>query len=91
MDSVLADELARHRAEPFPTSLEPGERYGSVEPVMIDADIVGWASHQRLNPTQARSLRKAADDLERSLPSFPKDALPYFERLLRIARLALRP
>ncbi len=53
---------------------------------MIDADVIGWVSHGRLTPVQKRSLREAADQLARSLRSFPVEAQPYFERLFRIAR-----
>jgi hypothetical protein len=81
-------ELAEHISSPFPASVEEGERYGEVEPVLIDADIVGWVSQPQLNPIQKRSLRDAADELARSLPQFPADARPYFERLIRLARRA---
>ena len=60
---------------------------------MIDADIHGWASYVvsgvRLRGDQRSGLRRAADELERSISAFPKDARPYYERLLRVARLAL--
>ena len=89
MVNVQRAELNEHRAAPFPTSVEKGEIYGEVEPVMIDADIFGWASHDRLDSVQKRSLQVAADQLARSLPVFPTDARPDYERLLRIARRAL--
>ena len=34
--------LREHFADPFAESVEKGEDYGLVEPVMIDADICGW-------------------------------------------------
>jgi hypothetical protein len=39
----LADELRRHMAESFPELVQKGEDYGEVDPVMIGADIYGWA------------------------------------------------
>ena len=88
VDDAQAAELAEHLASPFPTSVEKGEVYGEVEPVMIDADIFGWVSHDRLDPLQKRAFREAADELARSLDALPADARPYFERLLRLARRA---
>ena len=75
-------------AEPFPASVEKGEVYGVVDPVLVGADIVGYVSHGRLSPVQRRSLREIADQLARSLDAFPQDARPYYERLLRIAQRA---
>lgn len=88
MEDVHATELEEHRAAPFPASVEKGRVYGEVEPAMIDADIFGWASQERLGQVQKRSLRGAADQLSRSLELLPGDAHPYFERLLRLARRA---
>lgn len=77
-------------AEPFPDCLEKGEDYGEVDAVMIDADIYGWATlASSLAPSDRARLRQAAEELERSLAAFPVDARPYYERVLRIARLAL--
>ena len=90
MRPELKYELNQHRAEPFPTSVEKGSAYGGVDPVLVGADIVGWASQADfLNPIQRRSLRELADDLSASLEAFPEDARPYYRRLLRIARLAV--
>ena len=90
MRPELDYELAQHRAEPFPTSVEKGEEYGGVDAVLVGADIVGWASQADfLDSIQRRSLREIADDLSESLDAFPEDARPYYRRLLRIARLAL--
>ena len=86
---MLETELAEHRAAPFPTSVEKGERYGEVDAVMIDADIVGLISDSsQPSPGQRSSLRACADQLSRSLPALPPEARPYFERLLRLARRA---
>jgi len=92
-DADLAEEMRRHMEEPFPGSVVKGEDYGEVDAVMIDADIYGWAlrvSHQgTLSELDRSRLHQAADELERSISSFPTDAQPYYERVLRIARLAL--
>lgn len=56
--------------------------------MLIDADIVGWASQDQSDVEQKRSLREAADQLARSLDAFPAEARPYYERLLRLARRA---
>jgi hypothetical protein len=62
---------------------------------MIGADIYGWAlgvsSGGSLSALDRSRLQQAADELERSLRAFPTDARPYFERVLRIAHLALDP
>ena len=85
--------LAEHHAVPFPSSVVNGLDYGSVEPVMIDADIYGWASRvskgEALAPIDRERLRLARDDLRRSLAAFPEAARPYFEQLVRIATEAL--
>ncbi len=88
MDDFHAAELAEHMAAPFPASVEKGRDYGEVDPVLIDADIFGWASQGRLDHVQKRSLREAAAQLARSLDAFPADARSYYERLLRLARRA---
>lgn len=67
-----------------------GLGYGEVDPVMIGADIYGWASRAgSLSELDRARLRQAAEELQRSLGAFPTDARPYYERILRIARLAL--
>lgn len=87
---TLADEMRSHVAATFPASVVKGEDYGAVDAVMIDADIYGWASRaDSLNALDRGRLSQAADDLERSLRAFPEDAWPYYQRILRIARLAL--
>ena len=88
MDEHQRADLDAHMAEPIPASVEKGEVYGVVDPVLVGADIVGYVSHGRLNPVQRRSLREIADQLTRSLDAFPTDARPYYERLLRIAQRA---
>lgn len=89
MDTIQAAEILEHQEARFPASVEKGEVYGVVDAVMIDADIMGCVSHgDDLAPWQRASLREAADLLMRSLPAFPEDARPFYERLLRIARRA---
>jgi hypothetical protein len=89
----LAQELREHLAEAFPGVVEKGLDYGEVDPVMIDADAYGWAlgvsRGARLSPVDRQRLGAAADELERSLSAFPPEAQTDYERLLRIARLAL--
>lgn len=77
-----------HLAEPFPNAVDKGGMYGEVDPVMVGADIYGWASQGSLDGAQRRSLREVGDQLGRSLNYFPSEARPYYERLVRIARLA---
>lgn len=86
----LADEMRLHMAEPFPESVEKGLAYGEVDAVMIGADIYGWATRAgSLSELDRSRLARAADELQWSIESFPPDAQPYYERLLRVARLAL--
>jgi hypothetical protein len=86
----LQEELRVHRAEPFPTSVVKGDDYGEVDAVMIDADIFGWSMQaESLSHEAKSSLAKARDELQQSIPEFPDAAKPYYERLVRIATLAL--
>jgi hypothetical protein len=79
-----------HLAEPFPSAVEKGLDYGEVDAVMIGADIYGWATRAgSLSEIDRSRLAQAADELQRSIQMFPADARPYYERLLRIARLTL--
>lgn len=75
-------------------AIEKGRGYGEVDPVMIDADLYGWALtvHRggRISPDDRRRFDKAAKELQRSMTSLPLDAVPYYERLLELARAALR-
>lgn len=86
----LTEEMRLHLAEPFPATVEKGLDYGEVEPVLIGADIYGWAIRAgSLSELDRSRLAQAADELQRSLSAFPTDAQPYYERILRIARLTL--
>ncbi|MCU1676851.1 MAG: hypothetical protein JWM93_1609 [Frankiales bacterium] len=90
MADILDEEMGLHLAEPFPDSVEKGLDYGEVDAVMIDADIYGWATRAgSLTELDRSRLEQAVDELQRSLDVFPPDAQPYYERLLRIARLTL--
>lgn len=92
-DGDLATEMRAHRAERFPASIRKGEDYGEVDPVMISADVFGWALGVSrgipLSVASRLNLRRAADRLEHSMTAFPTDARPYFERVRRLARLTL--
>lgn len=89
----LADELRRHMHDPFPESIEKGVVYGEIEPVMVDADIYGWgllvSQGCSLSAIDRSRLQQAASELDRSLVAVPADARRYYERLFRIANLAL--
>ncbi len=90
MADTLAEEMSLHVAQPFPDSVEKGLNYGEVDAVMIVADIYGWASKAgALTELDRSHLAQAADELKRSVGAFPLDAQPYYERILRIAGLAL--
>lgn len=90
MSDPLAELLDRHHSDGFPDAIDKGEQYGLVDAVLIDADIVGWAQQaESLAVPDRRRLRLAADELRRSLDDFPTEARPYYERLLRIAELAI--
>ena len=90
---LLRPLLREHLANPFPESVEKGRDYGSVDPVMIDADIYGWvmraAEAGSLRVEDRNGLRDARTDLTDSLLALPLDARPYFERLVAMATLAL--
>jgi hypothetical protein len=87
---TLVEEMRLHMAKPFPDSVEKGLDYGEVDAVMIGADIYGWATRAgSLSELDRSRLSQAADELQRSIGAFPPDARPYYERILRIARLAL--
>jgi hypothetical protein len=89
---ALTEEMRLHMAEPFPDSVTKGLDYREVDAVMIGADIYGWATEAvsgMLSGLDRSRLGRTADELERSIPAFPAQARSYYERLLRIARLAL--
>lgn len=85
--------MQEHMAAPFPDSVEKGMDYGDVEPVLIDADIYGWALNvaegSRLDVVHRQRLRSARDDLVRSLSLLPEDAHGYYRRLVEMAAEAL--
>jgi hypothetical protein len=85
--------LAEHLTTPFPFGVVKGRDYGSVDAVMIGADIYGWASRvaegELLTSVDRDRPRLARDDLVRSMAAFPEAARPYYEQLVRIATAAL--
>lgn len=93
MDTRLDDLLREHLADPFLPSITKGEDYGEIEPVMIDADIYGWASRVakggRLGVVERPGLTQARDSLVRSLHEIPPEARSYYERLVAIADEAI--
>lgn len=90
---VLKKLLAKHRAEPFPNSVEKGLDYGKVDPVLIDADLFGWATRvdreEVLSELEQQRFERTATGLAEAIAAFPLAARPYFELLLEIATLAL--
>jgi len=90
VSETLDSEMHIHRVEPFPDAIEKGLDYGEVDPVMIDADIFGWASRaESLSALDKKRLAQAKEQLERSIHVLPPEAQAYYERLVRIAGLAL--
>lgn len=90
----LADLLAEHRSAAFPASIERGRDYGSIEPVLIDADIFGWASgyasDRRIDANTRRRVEQTRSQLAESWSGLPESARPYFARLLRLADAAVQ-
>lgn len=88
----LRRELELHRSAAF-IDVERGRVYGSVDAVLIDADIYGWCSRvgssERLSEIDIQRLLEAMSSLIASVFAFPWSARPYFTRLVLIASLAL--
>lgn len=90
MAGTLAEEMRFHMAEPFPESVVKGLDYGEVDADMVGADIYGWATRAgSLSELDRSRLVRTAAELQRSITAFPPDAQPYYQRILRIAQLAL--
>jgi hypothetical protein len=89
----LEELLAHHLNMPFPASVVKGLDYGSVDPVMIGADIYGWAvavrSGSKLSQDDRKRLIAARDHLTLSIDLFPDNARPYYETVLELATVAL--
>jgi hypothetical protein len=87
--------MAEHLAEPFPAEIEKGRDYGHVDPVMIGADVYGWAlrvsQEGKLDQIEEERIRIARSELWESLDLFPAEARPYYEHILAIADLVLAP
>lgn len=80
--------MHEHLAAPWPEAVERGSEYGGIDPVMVDADIYGFATRARsLRPDERDRLHATVRELEAVLVQLPEDAQPYFERLIRMARL----
>jgi hypothetical protein len=64
-----------------------------VDSVLIDADIVGWATtisnFGDLDHRDRSALRRCRDDLEVAIDLMPSEARPFYLELLRIANLAV--
>ena len=93
MSSHLELLIQEHLAMPFPESVDKGLDYGEIEPVMIGADIYGWAtgvaSGSRLDVERRQQLIAARAALERSIGALPEQARPYFELIVRLADATL--
>lgn len=91
--SDLGPLLAEHLRTSFPAAVTKGVDYGEVDAVMIDADICGWALGVSLGVSLSsedrRRLTDARDELSRSIPAFPFEARPYYQKLDDIADAAL--
>ncbi|MCP4963591.1 MAG: hypothetical protein GY925_30520 [Actinomycetia bacterium] len=90
----LSDLLEEHRDAYFPAETEKGRDYGMIDPVMIDADIFGWASscasELQLDTDARRGLEQVRLELGESWNDLPVAALPYYARLLRLADAAVQ-
>jgi hypothetical protein len=89
----LGELLAEHLAASFPISVVKGFDYGEVDPVMIGADIYGWASRvhrgEVLADLDRSRLEQARDELQRSIGFLPQSARPYYEQLVGLASATL--
>src|SRR3954447_8292844 len=85
---------AEHQATAFPARLR-GEEVAGVDMVMLDADIAGcvvtWlGASGGLDASRRDSLERCLDDIDRVLPLIQDTGeREYYERLRRLARLAL--
>jgi hypothetical protein len=90
----LRDLLEEHLAADFPTEIEKSEFYGSIDPVMIGADIFGWvssyASGSPLDDVARAGLEQARLDLGESMSALPTSTRPYYALLLRVADTAIQ-
>ena len=81
--------MSAHLDDPFPSSIVKGTSYEPVDPVLVDADVYGWAlrveRHEALGADEREQLVELRNELAASMEAFPSDARPYFERLLQLA------
>lgn len=93
MVNRLAQLMTEHMAMEFPSAIDKGLDYGEIDPVMIGADIYGWAlgvsKGTPLNAVDRRRLQAAYGELIRSIDEIPAPARPYFEHLARLAEATL--
>jgi hypothetical protein len=92
VSTVANEELARllseHRTMAWPETVKRGTDARGMDLVMLDADIVGYASRAQVLGVRDREwLSCAAARLEVLLTELPPEGRTYFERLLRIASL----
>ncbi|MCP3877271.1 MAG: hypothetical protein GY701_02585 [Sulfitobacter sp.] len=89
----LVRAMDLHRRSAFPSSVEKGLDYGEVEPVMVGADIYGWAvqvaAGSELSESDSLRLAELQDQLRRSLSAFPEDAFLYFRGIGELASAVL--
>jgi hypothetical protein len=89
----LADLLVEHLIEPWPSDVPRGESFGSIEPVMAQADVFGWslaALHGALSDTDRARLSSYADEIEASLGYLAPIGRTSFELLVELARAAVK-
>lgn len=87
MTSVL-EALTQHISAPFPPSIERGRRCGSIDPVQVDAAIVGWvdaAISGYISVADLHLLDASRIAIASSWYELAMDARPYFARLLHLA------
>lgn len=90
----ITDLLDEQRDAEFPPEIEKGRNYGTVDPVMIDADIYGrvlnYVSGFQLDGEARACLEQARLELGHSFNELPNGARPYYARLLRLADVAVQ-
>jgi len=88
----LASLLVDHHMEPWPSDVRKGGRYGTIEAVLAQPDVFGWALSAwrgSLSDTDRTRLAEYANEIESSLGSFPPIGRKSFERLMLLARTAV--
>lgn len=86
--TTVFEVLTQHTSTPFPHSIESGRKYGSVDPVNFDADIVRWvdaAVSGYISEADLHLLDASRIAIASSWFELPVDTRPYFARLLHLA------